>query len=136
VFWACVVIGWTGIVFALQGIVRASTETNPVAFFRLVIGLNVANDALAMPLAVLMGFAVRRFAPRWLAPPLQVGFFVSAAVLLFALPLLVGAGRSGRAGYSRLPLDYSHGVLAVLGFVWTCCAAWALASWLGRRSTG
>ncbi len=125
-------IGWGVIAFGLQGLFRASNETNPPGLFRLLVGLNVINDAIVVPLTLLGGFLVRRFAPRWLLMPAQFGLFASVIVTLYAYPLVSGAGRSPRAGFSRLPLNYAHGLLAVLGVVWLVSAGLAAWSWKRR----
>jgi hypothetical protein len=127
--WAFLVIGWIVIGYAIYAaLFRASI--NPIHLFRLVVGLDVVNDALAVPLVFGISVLVRRFSPKWLLVPAQVGLIISAVVTLFAYPLLGDYGHSVRAGSSRLPFNYAHNLLIVLGAIWLCCA---LAAWRNQR---
>jgi hypothetical protein len=127
---ACLVIGWGVIVFALHGILEGSS-TSSFHLFRLLIGLNLFNDAVAIPVVLGISLAVRRFAPDWAKAPAQVALFVSGMVVLYAYPLVGGFGRTSRTGYSRLPFDYSRNLLVVLGLIWLCCGLFA--AWRHRQ---
>jgi hypothetical protein len=130
-FWACLVVGWAVIVFGLHGIL--SNRDNPPALFRLLIGLNIVNDALVAPVLVVVAVAVRRVVPRWALVPVEVGLIATATLCLYAYPLVGGFGKSVRAGSSRLPWNYAHNLLVVLAAVWVVCALMALWSW--RRTS-
>jgi hypothetical protein len=134
-FWICLILGWAVIVFALHGLIADANQTNPGALFRILVGLNIVNDALVAPLLVAVAFLGRRVVPRWAVVPLDIGLITSAVVLLYAYPLLGDWGRTARAGYSRLPWDYAQNVGVVLGAIWFVCALMALWSWRRSRST-
>jgi len=131
-FWICLVVGWAVIVFGLHGLIANADQTHPPALARLLIGLNIVNDALVAPLLVALAVLSRRLLPRWALVPVQIGLITSAVVLLYAFPLFGDWGRTARAGYSRLPWDYAHNVAVVLGAIWLVCGVLALWSW--RRS--
>lgn len=134
-FYACLIIGWAVIVFGLHGMVANAGQTNPSALARILVGLNVVNDAVVIPLLVVAGFLSRRVLPRWALVPVQVALIASATVLLYAYPLLGDWGRTARAGYSRLPWDYGQNVAVVLGSIWLVCALLVLWSWRRSRPT-
>jgi hypothetical protein len=124
---ACLVVGWAVIVFALHGMI-SEPSTNPPNLFRLLIGLNVVNDAIVIPVVLVISLLVRRVLPRWALGPVQIGLFASAVVVLYAYPLLGGWGHTARAGPSRLPHDYADSLALVLGTIWVACALGALAA--------
>jgi len=129
---ACLIVGWAVIVFALHGMI-SDRASNPPDLFRLLIGLNVVNDALVIPVVLAISLLVRRVLPRWAILPVQVGLFASAVVVLYAYPLLGGWGHTARAGPSRLPHDYADSLAWVLGAIWLVCALLATAAWLRQR---
>jgi hypothetical protein len=129
---ACLIVGWAVIVFALHGMI-SEPASNPPGLFRLLIGLNVVNDALVIPIVLSISLLVRRVLPRWAILPVQVGLFASAVVVLYAYPLLGGWSHTARAGPSRLPHDYAYSLVWVLGAIWLVCALLALAARRWRR---
>ena len=108
-------------------------RANPPQVWKLLIGLNIVNDALVAPALVVAAFVVRRFVPGWLVAPLDVGLIASAVVTLYAYPLVGSWGKSAAAGSSRLPFDYAHSLLMVLGAIWFVCALLAVWSWSRKR---
>ena len=124
---ACLVVGWAVIVFALHGMI-SEPSANPPNLFRLLVGLNVVNDAIVIPIVLVISLLVRRVLPRWALVPVQIGLFASAVVVLYAYPLLGGWGHTARAGPSRLPHDYADSLAVVLGTIWVVCALGALAA--------
>jgi hypothetical protein len=129
---ACLVVGWAVIVFALHGMI-SNPGANPSNLFRLLIGLNVVNDALVIPVVLAISLLVRRALPRWAILPVQVGLFASAVVVLYAYPLLGGWAHTARAGPSRLPHDYADSLAWVLGIIWVVCALGAIGARQWRR---
>ena len=125
---ACLVLGWAVIIFAIHGMV-GDPSANPPHLFRLLIELNVLNDAIVVPVVIVLALLLRRWLPGWLLLPVQAGLVSSALVTLYAAPLVGGWGKSVAAGSSRLPFDYAHNLLEVLAVVWVVCGLWAL----GRR---
>jgi hypothetical protein len=103
----------------------------------LLIGLNVVNDAIVIPIVFVLAWLVRRMLPRWAVVPVEIGLFASAVVVLYAYPLVGGWGHTARAGPSRLPHDYADSLAVVLGVIWLVCALGALAAgqWRRRRAS-
>ncbi len=133
---ASLVVGWAVIVFALHGMI-SEPSANPPNLFRLLIGLNVVNDAIVIPIVLVISLLVRRVLPRWAIVPVQIGLFASAVVVLYAYPLLGGWGHTARAGPSRLPHDYADSLAVVLGIIWLLCAlgAFAARQWRHRPAS-
>ena len=86
---------------------RGAGSANPPHLFRLLIGLNVVNDAVVIPIVLAISVLVRRVLPRWCILSAQVGLFASAVVVLYAYPLL---GDWGRTATGRLvaPAPTTH----------------------------
>ena len=124
---ACLLVGWAVIAFALHGLI-SQPASNPPNLFRLLVSLNVVNDAIVIPIVLGISLLVRRILPRWAIMPAQIGLFASAVVVLYAYPLLGGWGHTARAGPSRLPHDYADSLAFVLGTIWLVCALGAIAA--------
>jgi hypothetical protein len=133
-YYAAMVVGWAVIGFALDGLL-STAGANPFPIFRLLVGLNVVNDALVLPGAAAVGLLVGRFVPRWLKLAVQAGLITSAVVCIYAFPLVASYGKTLRAGPSRLPWDYAHNLAVVLGVIWAVCAVVAFFSWRRTRSS-
>jgi hypothetical protein len=133
-FWGFLVVGWAVIVFAIHGMVV--DRANPRDVFRLLVGLNVVNDAAVAPLLIAVAVAVRRLLPAWAVAPVDTGLIATAVVTLYAYPLVGSWGKTAAAGFSRLPFDYVHSLLMVLGAIWFVCAGLAAWSWRRRMSVG
>jgi hypothetical protein len=127
-FWVLAAIGWTAIGIGLFGVFDHPGSANAFKVFRLLIGLNVVNDAVVIPTLLLLAFAVRRVAPRWLIMPLQVWFIVAGAVTVYAYPMVGDFGRS-KVNSSILPHNYAHNLLIVLGCITVFSALLAWRSW-------
>ncbi|HUC04766.1 MAG TPA: hypothetical protein VL961_05155 [Acidimicrobiales bacterium] len=128
-FWVGVALGWTAIGIGLFGLVDHPRSASAFKVLRLLIGLNVVNDAVVVPAVLLLALAVRRMAPRWFILPAQVWFIAAGSVSVYAYPLVGGFGRS-KVNASILPHDYAHSYLIVLG----CITAFsALLAWRSRR---
>ena len=131
-FWIGLVLGWTAIVIGLFGVLDHSSSANPFKVFRLLIGLNVVNDAVVVPILLLLAVVVHRWAPPWLVMPAEVWFIVSGVVVLYAYPLVGDFGRS-KVNPSQLPFDYAHDLLIVLGCITVLCGAMAFRAWRHDR---
>jgi hypothetical protein len=121
-------VGWAVIIFALHGML-ADRSSNPPHLFRLLIGLNIVNDAVAIPIVLAISVLLRRVLPPWCILSAQIGLFASAVVVLYAYPLLGDWGRTVNAGSSRLPFNYAHNILWVLATIWLVCGAILLWQW-------
>jgi len=133
-FWTTLVLGWAVIVFGVHGMLSNWSQTNPPALLRILIGLNIINDALVVPFLIAAAVLCRRFVPRWLLVPVDVGLIITAVVVLYSYPLVGSWGKTARAGASRLPWNYAHNLALVLVIVWAVCAVGALWSWTRTRS--
>jgi hypothetical protein len=127
-----VAIGWTVIGIGLFGVFDHPGSANAFKVFRLLIGLNVVNDAAVIPTLLLLAFAVRRLAPRWLIMPAQVWFIMAGAVTVYAYPMVGDFGRS-KVNPSILPHNYAHNLLIVLGCITAFSAFLAWRSWRRAR---
>jgi hypothetical protein len=133
-FWIGLAVGWVAIIIGLFGIFDHGSQANPLKVFRLLIGLNIFNDAIVVPVVVGVAFALHRWAPRWLLVPAQVWLIISGVVSLYAYPLVGDFGRKPSQP-SELPFNYSHNLLIVLGCVTLFCAGLAVRSWRRKRRT-
>jgi hypothetical protein len=132
-FWVGLAAGWVAITIGLFGIIDHRSSANPVGVFRLLLGLNVVNDAVVVPVIVTAAFLLRRWAPRWLLAPAQVWLIIAGVVSLYAYPLVRRFGARAD-NTSQLPLDYAHNLVVVLGWVTLLCAALAIGSWRRDRA--
>lgn len=132
VFWIGVAIGWTVIGIGLFGVFDHPGSANAFKVFRLLVGLNVVNDAVVIPTLLLLAFAVRRLAPRWLIVPMQVWFIMTGAVSVYAYPMVGDFGKS-KVNRSILPHNYAHNLLIVLGCITAFSALLAWWSWRRTR---
>jgi hypothetical protein len=133
-FWIGLAVGWAAIIIGLFGIFDHGSQANPFKVFRLLIGLNIFNDAVVVPVVLGVVFAVRRWAPRWLLVPAQVWLILCGVVSLYAYPLVGDFGRKPSQP-SELPFNYSHNLLIVLGCISLFCAGLAVRSWRRQRRT-
>ncbi|HEY3841813.1 MAG TPA: hypothetical protein VGL48_01070 [Acidimicrobiales bacterium] len=132
VFWVGVALGWTAIGIGLFGLIDHPRSADAFKVLRLLVGLNVVNDAIVIPATLLLAFVVRRVAPRWVILPAQVWFIMAGGVSVYAYPLVGGFGRS-KVNSSILPHNYAHSLLVVLGCITVFSALLAVRSWRRAR---
>ena len=130
----CLVLGWGVIGYALYETVTHWNATNPPQLFTLLIGLNLVNDLVVVPVVIGLAVVARRLCPPWLLGSVQLGLIITGAVLLYAAPLLGGFGHVAAAGTSRLPWNYTQNLAVVLGAVWGVCGLLSLWTWRRTRS--
>lgn len=133
-FWIGLAVGWVAILIGLFGIFDHGSQADPLKVFRLLIGLNIFNDAVVVPVVLGVAFAVNRWAPRWLLVPAQVWLITCGVVSLYAYPFVGDFGRKPSQP-SELPFNYAHNLLTVLGCITLFCAGLAIRSWRRRRRT-
>jgi hypothetical protein len=133
-FWVGLTIGWVAISTGLFGILDHQSAANPFKVFRLLVGLNIFNDAIVVPLVLGLALAVRRWAPHWLLAPIQTWLIISGVVSLYAYPL-IGAFGKKPSQPSELPFNYAHNLLIVLGCITLFCSVLAIRSWRRDRRT-
>ena len=68
-FWILLVVGWIAIAIGLFGVFDHPRQASAFNVFRLLVGLNIVNDAIAIPALLLVAWAVRRWVPAWLPRP-------------------------------------------------------------------
>ena len=94
--------GWIAIAIGLFGVFDHPKQASAFNVFRLLVGLNIVNDAIAIPVLLLVAWAVRRWAPAWCLVPVQVWLIVGGIVTLYAYPLVGSYGKAGRTPASCL----------------------------------
>jgi hypothetical protein len=85
----------------------------------------VAHDALLLPMTIAGGALFARFAPRWALPSVRAAAIVSIAVVVVALPLVLGYGRAAD-NPSILPLAYGRGLILIMAMTWAAALASAM----------
>ncbi len=110
-------LGIAALGYGTWGLLGEADRTRPV-FAALWFGGGVlGHDVLLAPGALLVAAAAVRWVPVRARSVVQGALFVSAAVLLVALPLVAGLG--GAAGNpSANPLPYPRNLALVLAAVW------------------
>lgn len=91
----------------------------------------VLVDALLVPVAVLSGMLVHRYAGAW-AVRVTVGLVLSLFVVLVGWPFVGGFGRVAD-NPSLLDRNYRWGLLALLAVSWGIALAGPARWWRGRR---
>lgn len=116
-FWPLAAAGLVIMAVALRGLFAHRAATNPFASLRYVVAFDLVHDLVLAPVVLVAGAVVTRLRPRWLRAPLAAGLFTSAVVVVYSYPAVRGYGRIPDDP-SRLPLDYTRGLVTVLGLVW------------------
>jgi hypothetical protein len=131
-FWIAVAIGWTAIGIGLFGVFDHSTSVHAFKLLRLLIGLNIVNDAIIVPVVLGIAYVVRRKSPRWLMAPAQVWLMMCGVICLYAYPFVGDYGRMA-SNPSLLPFNYAHRLLLLLGIITAACSVLAFISWRRAR---
>lgn len=121
-FWVSTVLGWVVIGVGLRGIFEKHIDTRPGQLARFVVGGALVHDLFVAPLVILAAVLVARAVPGRARPFVQAALVVSAAVSLFAYPLVRAYGLATNNPTS-LPHNYAANLLLVLGVVWAVAAA-------------
>lgn len=133
---ARVLAGLAGVVMfavtARYAVIR-SIDVRPAMWVRWWVTAAVVHDVVVAPVTIAVGWAVIRFAPRWLKAPLQTALLISAVVVAMAWPALRGYGQIP-SNPTYLPRDYAEGLALTLGTVWLGCAGWAAARLARKRA--
>lgn len=117
-----VAAGLAVLLFGAVGLATDAMGPHPAKYLGFALAGLVGHDALLVPVALVVGaVAGRVVAPRWWGL-LRGGLFASAAVLLVALPLVTGGGRT-TTNPSALPRNYPVGLVVTLVAVWVGTAA-------------
>jgi hypothetical protein len=132
---------WTGLaaggavgLFGLAGLLRDATKTMPLVWLAWLAGLLLVHDFALVPLALLVGRRLRKWAPETWRWPLQVGLVTSGVLVLASVPVLYGVGRRTQLGNaSVLPGRYPLALAGVLLVVWLGVLALGIWSSTGPR---
>ena len=95
--------------YGLLLLVTGGKNTSPLPVLGWLVGLDIASDALLLPVVAVVGALLSRWLPVRVRPPVQAGLVVAAALGVVAVPVLNGAGRDPD-NPSLLPLDYVHSI--------------------------
>lgn len=122
VFWGSLVVGWAGIAF---GVLSAWTHMGPPArtsFLLFFVGAAIVHDAVMAPIAIVVGVAVARRAPRLARAAIGGALIASAIVTLAAWPVV---RRYGELPDNRsfLPNAAGLALLVILAGIWAVAAA-------------
>lgn len=117
---------WRGGLIALGGGVMAvavtgallDDDTRPVGHLLFLAGVIVAHDAVLLPLAIGVGVLIGRYVPVGSRTAVRVAAFVTATLLVVAVPLVLGDGRPADLP-SALPRNYGRGLVILLVLIWT-----------------
>ena len=118
--------------YAIDGLVTGK-DTNPEPQFGFLAAGLAGHDLVALPIAVGVGALLGRYVPAPVRGAVRVGLYLSVVLTVIALPFVLGRGRRPDDP-SALPLNYTHGLLIVLGVSWVGVAAAALLGWLVGRA--
>jgi hypothetical protein len=97
----------------------------------------VVHDALLMPAFLLAGYLVHRLVPARARAGAQAALIVTAALIVVALPLVLGYGRIPD-NPSALPRDYGAGLAGAIALSWVLAGlVWSVyGRWARRRGRG
>jgi hypothetical protein len=123
-FWAAVAAGGLVMAVATWGAFDSLSTSSFGSWGKWIIGLDLLNDFLILPIVALVGVGVGRLPLGSARAPVQAGLFATAIVLLVAWPGLAGLSASDNPTIQ--PLDYTTATLTVLAVVWAGVGAWAL----------
>jgi hypothetical protein len=126
-------VGMPVIAYGIRGILVDADDTHPAELARWVLGPAVVHDALLAPVALAVGWALRRVVPSFAWPAVRAGLLSTVVLCLVAWPLVRGYGRSASIP-SLFPRNYGTGLAAALAVVWLGVAVWSALGWRLRRS--
>ncbi|GAB4054346.1 hypothetical protein [Catellatospora paridis] len=123
-----------GVLAAAYGVVGVLTDPSVSLpnYFRYTLTVLFGHDLLVLPLAIVLGAVLTRWLPGWARPVVQGALFVTAALTVVALPLVLGFGRVGDEP-SALPRDYPRGFLLCLAAIWLATAILLVLRAIRRR---
>lgn len=114
----------TGAVIVVLAVRGVLTSLGPDLdhYLRYIVVAWLANDLLVLPAAICLGFVLTRWLPTWAKPVVQAALFISLAVVIVALPSVIGKGVPAD-NPSALPRNYTVGLIVTLSAVWLVTAA-------------
>jgi hypothetical protein len=140
-FWIGVAAGVPLIAVGVVGLLSDRAATHPIEAGRYFVGGALAHDLVLAPVVLAVGVAIRRVARPSVRRWLQAGLTVSAPVVLFSWPFVLGYGRLAN-NPSVLPRNYGRGAIVTFGAVWLIVIILGLVApsrrptWRGQRRRG
>jgi hypothetical protein len=125
-----VTLGGLVMAYAVLGAL-ADPDVRPLRHLLFLSAVLVAHDAVLLPLAIGTGVLIGRYLPVRVRVAVGVAAFVTAALLVAALPLILGFGRRTDTP-SALPLNYGWGFTVTTVAVWTAALTVAAVRRAGR----
>lgn len=129
---AGLVLGLPVIGYGVRGVLVDADLTHPGELGLWIGGLNLVNDIVLLPLAVGVGWIVRRVIPVSAWPPVRAGLAATGLLFLVAWPFVRGYGRDPSIP-SLLPRDYGAGLAVAVAVVWGAVGTWILVGAVVRR---
>jgi hypothetical protein len=133
-FWVALCAGGAVMAVATWGAFDALSRSAFGSWGAWLIGLDLLNDLLVLPLVALVCGGLARLPLGRCRGPVQAGLFATVMVVLVAAPGLTGTAE-GAGNPTIQPLDYRTAVLTVLAVVWTISGLWAVVR-VGRVGPG
>lgn len=117
--------------YAVTGVL-GDPDARPLGILIFLAGVLIAHDAVLLPVVIALGALVDRWVPPVVRPAVRFAGVVTVAVLVVAVPLVLGRGRRADDP-SALPLHYGRGLAVVLAVLWASALALPLVSHAARR---
>jgi hypothetical protein len=128
-------LGLPVVAYGVRGVAVDAARTHPAELARWMVGANLVNDLVVVPVALIVGRLGARLTRDRSWPLVRAGLLVSGVLVLVGWPFVRGYGRDP-TNPSLLPRDYGTGLLAALAVVWLAVMAVAVVSGLGGRRRG
>jgi hypothetical protein len=131
--WLFLVPGLAAVGYGAQGLLTAGGRVPLESWLTWFIGSALLHDLVIAPVWIGLGWLSVRLLPRAARPAVVVGAAVSGALVLVALPFVLGFG-ADPANPSFLPRDYGLTLLVLVLAVWALTAMAALVAVRRARS--
>jgi hypothetical protein len=96
-------------------------DSHPSALVAHVVGFDLAHDLLLAPIALFVGWIIKKILPPYARGPIRGAIAISSMFVVFAYPLVRRWGK--RPGNpSTLPLPYGTNLAIIVGIVWITAA--------------
>ena len=133
--WMFLLPGLAAVGYGAHGLLSAGDRVPLGSWLTWFLGGVLVHDLVVAPLWIGLGWLAARLLPRAARPAVAVAAVVSGALVLVALPFVVGFG-ADPANPSFLPRAYGRDLLLLVTAVWLAAAAWAaVAVHRARRGT-
>lgn len=126
------VVGGIGVLAILVGALEVVTNwdaASPFGLAAFLVAMVVLDDVVLVPVALGVGWLLRRTVPGWARPPVQAGLVVLTGLALVALPFALSPARGGESG-TLLTQPYLRNLALLAGVVAVAVAV----AVVGRRS--